>query len=95
MSKEQEIMDFLHEKVFDPILNSKDVPKNIKNGTNLTIGRMTHDKTAAEMIDYFWKSLIKDNSIRFSKLKKSADLPRFEDVFEEFRDKFNDEWLRS
>ena len=28
-------MSFLHEKVFDPILNSKDVPANIISGGNM------------------------------------------------------------
>ena len=46
MTKEQEIMNFLHEKVFDPILNSKNAPANIKSGVNLTIGRM--NKLSAE-----------------------------------------------
>lgn len=31
-TKEQELMSFLHEKVFDPILNSKDAPANIISG---------------------------------------------------------------
>ena len=33
-------MEFLHQRVFDPILNSKKVPANLKSGVNLTIGRM-------------------------------------------------------
>ena len=40
MTKEQGLIAFLHEKVFDPILNSKETPANIKSGVNLTIGRM-------------------------------------------------------
>ena len=40
MTKEEELMNFLHEKVFDPILSSKEAPANIKSGVNLTIGRM-------------------------------------------------------
>ena len=32
MTKEEELMGFLHEKVFDPILASKNVPANIKSG---------------------------------------------------------------
>ncbi len=41
MTKEDELMDFLHVKVFDPILKSSIVPANIKSGTNLTIARMS------------------------------------------------------
>lgn len=35
------------------------------------------------------------NAIKFSKKMKAEGLTRFEDVMEEFRDKFNDEWLRT
>lgn len=93
MTKEQEIMDFLHERVFDPILDSKNVPSDIKSGTNLTIGRMNR-LNANQMVKYFWSALATDNAMAFSKKVKSENLPRFEDVFEEFRDRFNDEWLR-
>ena len=40
MSKEEELMNFLHERVFDPILNSSEAPANIKSGINITIARM-------------------------------------------------------
>ena len=46
------------------------------------------------MVQYFWSALATDNAITFSKKIKSEGLPRFEDIFEEFRDKFNDEWIR-
>lgn len=93
MNKEQEIMNFLHEKVFDPILNSKEAPSNIKSGVNLTIARM-NKLSAEKMIHYFWSALATDNAITFAKKVKAENLPRFEDVFEEFRDRFNDKWLR-
>ena len=94
MTKEEELMNFLHERVFDPILYSKNVPSNIKRGTRCTIMRMTDRcKTADKMVLFFWSAIIQENAIKFSKLKKVAGLPRFEDVFEEFRDKFNNKWL--
>lgn len=93
MTKEEELMEFLHQRVFDPILNSKKVPANLKSGVNLTIGRM-NKLSAEKMVQYFWSTLATDNAIAFSKKIKAEGLPRFEDVFEEFRDKFGDEWLR-
>ena len=54
--KEKEIMNFLHEKVFDPILNSTDSSKNVKSGVRLTITRM-NKLTAEKMIQYFWSAL--------------------------------------
>ena len=94
MSKEEELMQFLHLKVFDPILNSKEAPANIKKGVNLTIGRMNR-LSAEKMIQYFWSALATENAISFSKKVKNEGLPRFEDVMEEFRDRFNDAWLKS
>lgn len=94
MTKEEELMNFLHEKGFDPILSSKEAPANIKSGVNLTIGRMNR-LSAEKMIQYFWSALATDNAISFSKKIKAEGLPRFEDVLEEFRDRFNDAWLRS
>lgn len=93
MSKEQELMSFLYVKVFDPILNSSTVPAKIKSGINLTIGRMNR-LPAEKMVQYFWSALATENAIKFSKHMKQEGLTRFEDVMEEFRDRFNDKWLR-
>lgn len=94
MTKEQELMQYLHEKVFDPIINSKTCSSKIKSGVNLTIGRMNR-LSSEKMVQYFWSALATDNAIKFSKYMKEEGLTRFEDVMEEFRDKFNDKWLRS
>ena len=40
MTKEQELMSFLHEKVFDPILSSPKASHSTKSGVHLTIARM-------------------------------------------------------
>ena len=93
MTKEQELMLFLHEKVFDPILDIPNTPANIKSGVNLTIGRM-NKLSAEKMIQYYWSALSTDNAISFSKKVKAEKLPRFEDCLEEFRERFNDEWLK-
>jgi hypothetical protein len=92
MTKEQELMKFLHDKVFDTILNSKTCSSKIKSGVNLTIGRMSR-LSAEKMVQYFWSALATENAIAFSKHIKEERLTRFEDVMEEFRDKFNDSWL--
>ena len=46
------------------------------------------------MVQYFWSALKTDNAIEFSEKLKAEGLPRFEDVSEEFGQKFGDEWLR-
>jgi hypothetical protein len=94
MTKEQEIMEFLHQRVFDLVLNSPNASSKIKSGVNLTIGRMNR-LNAEKMVQYFWSALATENAIEFSKHMKAEGLTRFEDVMEEFRDKFNDAWIRS
>lgn len=94
MTKEQELMQYLHDKVFDPILNSNTCPSKIKSGVNLTVGRMSR-LSAEKMVQYFWSALATENAITFSKQMKTEGFTRFEDVMEEFRDKFNDNWLRN
>ena len=86
-------MQYLHDKVFDPILNSKTCSSKIKSGVNFTVGRMSR-LSAEKMVHYFWSALATDNSITFSKHMKDEGLTRFEDVMEEFRDRFNDKWLK-
>lgn len=86
-------MDFLHERVFDPILNSTTATSKIKRGVNLTVARMSR-LNSEKMVQYFWSAIATDNAITFSKHMKAEGVTRFEDVMEEFRDKFNDRWLR-
>lgn len=93
MTKEEEIMSFLKEKVFNPILDSEKASHKLKSGVNLTIGRMNR-LSAEKMIQYYWSALSTDNAISFSKEMKSEHFTRFEDVLEEFRDRFNEEWLK-
>ena len=94
MSKEDELMDFLHKKVFDPVLESKNASPNIKSGVNLTIARMNR-LSADKMVQYFWSSIVGENSKMFASQMKAEGLPRFEDVLEEFKERFNDEWINS
>ena len=53
MTKEQELMIFLHNKVFDPVLNSKSATKNVISGVYITIERM-NKLYAEKMVLYFW-----------------------------------------
>ncbi|HTO14411.1 MAG TPA: hypothetical protein VLZ83_01510 [Edaphocola sp.] len=93
-SKQTEIMSFLQEKVFDPILISS-ASKPIKNGVNLTITRLKSQKDAAGMVKYFWSAIAgKGNAIEFSDKLKDEGFVRFEEVLEEFRERFTDAWLR-
>lgn len=93
MTKDEEIMGFLHKKVFDPVLDSKKASSKLKSGVNLTIGRM--NKLSAESkVQYFWSALATENAVKFSSEMKAEGFLRFEDVHEEFAARFNDDWLR-
>ncbi len=50
---EDEIMKFLHEQVFDPILNSSAASTQLKQGVRYTIMRM-NKLDAVGMIHYYW-----------------------------------------
>jgi len=95
MKKEQEIMDFLSQRVFNPVLESSRASQQLKTGVRYTIMRL-NQRDALGMINYFWSAIVgTEQSIHFSKLMKDEGFDRFEEVLEEFRDRFNDEWLNS
>lgn len=94
MDKKEEIMAFLHEKIFDPILNSDEYSNKVKQGIRLTITRL-NQRDAKGMVSYFWSAIAgTERSINFSESMKNENATRFEDVLEEFRVKFDDKWLR-
>jgi len=95
MTKEEEILSFLSQHVFDPILNSPGASKELKSGVNLTIARLKQ-RDAVGMIHYYWSAIVgTEKSTKFARLMKKEGFTRFEEVLEEFREKFNDRWLRS
>jgi predicted glycosyl hydrolase (DUF1957 family) len=94
MKKEEEVMDFLKQNVFDPILSSPKSSNELKQGVNLTIMRMKK-LNAISMVKYYWSAIVgTDNSTKFAKQMKKEGFTRFEEVIDKFRDKFNDAWLR-
>jgi hypothetical protein len=95
MTKEDEIMQFLQEKVFSPVINSPHASRSLKSGVNYTIMRM-RQRDAKGMVSYYWSAVIgTDNSIPFARMMKAEGFTRFEEVLEEFRERFNDRWLES
>ena len=92
--KEREIMSFLHERVFDPILASPQASADLKKGTRFTIKRMEQLR-AAGMIKYYWSAIVgTDPSIAFAARLRQEGFDRFEEAVEEFRVRFDDRWLR-
>jgi hypothetical protein len=92
--KERQIMDFLHEHVFDPILVSTTASKDLKAGIRLTINRMS-TRDALGMVDYFWAAIKgTPRSIGFAARMQNEGFDRFEEALEEFRVRFDDRFLR-
>jgi hypothetical protein len=92
--KEREIMDFLHQQVFDPILQSHDASEKLKQGVRFTIMRM-EQRDAEGMVQYYWSAIIcTDRSIGFAAQMRREGFGRFEEALEEFRVRFDNEFLR-
>lgn len=81
-------MDFLHQRVFDPILNSSRASNDLKQGVRLTIVRM-EQHPASKMIQYFWSAVIgTDRSVGFAAKMRAEGFGRFEEAIDEFRIRF-------
>ena len=90
--KEQEIMEFLHEHVFDPILQSPTSSARLKQGVRLTIMRM-QERSARGMLNYYWAAMKgTDRSNAFARLMETEGFARFEEAVVEFRERFTDRW---
>lgn len=93
MSKEDEIMDYLQMNVFDPILNSKVATKDLKTGVKYTIMRM-RQRDAKGMVHYYWSAIIgTERSTGFARKMRQEGFVRFEEILEDFRERFNNHWL--
>ena len=93
MTKEEEVMNFLQDRVFDPILDSAEASKGLKSGVRLTMTRMQRRDTAG-MVAYYWSAIIgTDRSTKPARQMRAEGFTRFEEVLDEFRDRFTSRWL--
>jgi hypothetical protein len=91
--KEQEIMDFLHRRVFEPILQSGTASEKLLQGVRYTIMRKER-LDAAGMVQYYWSAIIgTERSIGFAALMRQGGFERFEEALEEFRIRFDGDFL--
>ncbi len=91
--KEAEIMNFLHSRVFDPILQSPLASEKLKQGVRYTIMRM-EQRDAEGMVQYYWSAIIgTEHSVSFAALMCQEGFARFEEALEEFRVRFDDNFL--
>lgn len=90
---EKEILAFMHENVFDPVLNSPVASDSLKAGVRLTIMRLSR-LDAAGMIQYYWSAIVgTDRSTAFARHMREEGFTRFEETIDQFRERFTDEWL--
>ena len=94
-TKKREVLQFLHQQVFDPILDSPSASESLKRGVRLTIMRM-NERDSAGIVSYYWSAIIgTERSTEFARNMRSEGFTRFEEVIDQFRDRFGDKWLRS
>ncbi len=87
-------MDFLHQKIFDPILQSPVASKKLRAGVLYTIMRM-EQLDAFGMVQYFWSAISGTaRSLNFAGLMGDEGFNRFEEASEEFSARFDDSFLR-
>jgi len=91
MTKERQIMNFLMEYIFNPILASPAETTFMKQGVNITISQM-ENMCADEMVKYFWGTIVGMNrSTHFAKHFRKKE---FVEAANEFGKRFSDEWLK-
>jgi hypothetical protein len=54
--KKVEILNFLHQNVFDPILNSLTASTDLRQGVRFTIMRM-NERDSRGIVQYFWAAV--------------------------------------
>jgi hypothetical protein len=87
-------MRFLNRNIFDPILNSEKASIKLKIGVRQTKSKLRR-QDALGMMKFYWSSIAGTaRSTSFSAQMKKEGFTRFEEMMPEFREKFNEEWLR-
>ena len=87
-------MDFLHNRVFDPILGSAEASEKLKQEVRFTIMRL-RERDAEGMIQYYWSAIVgTPRSVGFAAQMRQEGFGRFEEAIDEFRVHFNDKFLR-
>ncbi|WP_417377495.1 hypothetical protein [Gimesia maris] len=93
VTPESTIMAFLHSHVFDAILQSPNASETLKKGVRYSIMRL-NERDAAGMIQYYWSAIVgTERSSKFATQMRDEGFTRFEEVIDEFRDRFNNDWI--
>lgn len=92
----QEMDNYFNAKLFEPTIKyaTDNNIKEIAQGARYTRMRMSQ-LDSKKKLQYFWSAIQgTEKSIKFSKLLKDNGVLRFEDILEEVRVKFNDDYFK-
>jgi hypothetical protein len=93
MTKKEEVMQFLHSHVFEPILASPRASE-LKRDVRYTIMRL-EERDAEGIVQYYWSAIVgTERSTKFAKSMEQEGFTRFEECIDEFRERFDDRWLK-
>lgn len=85
---EKLIMSFLHEKVFDAVIQSNTASNSAVSGIRFSI-MCLNQLDADGMVRYFWSAVTGTGRSReFSQLLKDEGFISFEDIQDDFQSKF-------
>ena len=94
-TKKTEVLQFLQTHVFDPILDSTQASETLKRGVRYTKMRLD-ERDPAGIVHYYWSAIGgTEKSTEFARQMRAEGFTRFEEVIDDFRDRFGDDWLRS
>jgi hypothetical protein len=94
-AKKAQVMAFLRDRVFDPVLNSPTASASLKAGIRLTAARIDA-LDSFRSVQYVWSAIHgTDRSVSFARKMRQEGFSRFEENIEDFRNTFDDRWLRS
>lgn len=98
IEKQTEFLNYLEENVWSEAerFGKENNNKHLVQGIRLTRLRLSQLSSVEKMLHFFWSAIEgTEKSINFSDIMKDNGLTRFEDILEDVRVKFNDEWLRN
>lgn len=96
--KKQELLNDLEMKVFTPIeIKAKELNnQKLLKGVRLTRIRMNQLPDGKAVLKFFWSAITGTNkSIKFYNLLYENNLPSFESILVEIREKYTDNYMNS
>ena len=95
MSKEEQVLSYLYDRIFLDVINSKTASKKAKNIVNKTI-MCLKQLPLESMIQYVWNAVYEEdnNGDRANNILKKEGFTTFQDIIEEFKIKFDDKFIK-